>query len=291
MSPIVQSIDQSLWFIIIVDIFLLAGITATMLCFVFRYSRKKNRKPEQIEGSLKLEIIWTVIPTIIVMIMFYLGYRGYIGRTKIPDDAIAVKVIARKWSWEFQYPNGKSSDTLVVPVGKNIALDIVSEDVVHSFYAPDFRLKMDAMPGRTNKTWFLPTYEGTYDIFCAEYCGTLHAGMLAKMLTVAPEKYAAWLEAVPTVGRGEAVFKQICSACHSLDGKPGVGPTFKGIWSRKERVVTDGKEREIIVDEAYLRTSIIEPAKDITKGFQNVMPPQKMTDEDLEALIEYIKEL
>jgi cytochrome c oxidase subunit 2 len=291
-------------FLVIVSIsaVLLALVTFLMLFFVVRYNRKRHPKAEQIRGNIPLEILWTVVPTILVLIMFYYGWRGFDVIRHVPSDAMTVRVTGRMWSWSFEYENGMTSDTLYVPLDDPVRLAINSTDVIHSLYIPAFRIKEDAVPGMETKLWFTATEPGSYDLLCAEYCGLRHAYMLTKVVVLPGEEFSDWYEGAAvqpspgtgTAGRGEALVRDKgCIACHSLDGTARVGPSFAGIFGRKTTVVTDGREREIIVDEDYLRRSILDPTADIVKGFPPVMPPQGdvLTDEELDDIIQYLKEL
>jgi len=309
---VADTTDKTLMFILGVDVFFLALIVVLMLFFVFKYSRTKNKAPAQIEGSWALEIIWTIIPTIIVMVMFYVGWKGYITGRTIPDDSMVVKTTARKWSWSFEYPNGKISDTLYVPVDKPIKIELHSADVVHNFFAPAFKVKMDAMPGRTNTLWFQSRREGRFDVLCAEYCGTMHSIMRTKIVAVSTDRFASWIKedlilaegAVGDDGKpkvltqedkiklGIRTFRRLCASCHTLNGKKAVGPTFQDLWDREEIVITDGSERTIKVDEEYLKRSVREPQADVVKGFEKVpMAALPVSEKELEYLIEYFKTL
>jgi len=209
-------------------------------------------------------------------------------------------VTARQWSWLFEYENGLKTTELRVPVGKPIELLLTSQDVIHSFYMPAFKIKKDAVPGMINHLWFEPTEVGTYDVLCAEYCGLQHSYMLTKVMVLPEEEFNQWYQKgeaereVKIPPRGFQLFQEKgCRACHSMDGTPLVGPTVKGLFGKTVIVLTDGKERKVVADENYLRKSLIEPNADIVKGFPPIMPSQKglITDEELEGIIRYIKEL
>ena len=179
-SNFVEQVDLAFYIIIGISLILLIGITAVMIYFVIRYSKKRNPVATQIEGNNKLELIWTVIPTILVLLMFYYGWVGYQPMRDVPDDAMEVKAIGRMWSWTFEYDNGIKSDKLIVPHNKPVKLNLVSTDVVHSLYIPAFRIKEDVTPGINNYMWFKAQELGSYDVFCAQYCGTRHAYMITK---------------------------------------------------------------------------------------------------------------
>ena len=268
-----------------------------MVYFVIHYRREKHPQPADIEGSTWLEVTWTVIPTLIVLTMFYYGLTSFQFLKKVPEGAMVVKVIARQWSWLFEYQNGMKETELKVPLGKPVKLLLTSQDVIHGFYAPAFRIKQDAVPGMTNYLWFQPTQTGTFDVMCSQYCGLEHSHMLGKIVVLPEEEFKRWyqtgkeMEAKPPLLGDRLFLEKGCRACHSIDGTPGVGPTFKGLFGKTVTVLTDGKERTMVADETYLKKSILEPGADVVKGFPPIMPPQKLTEEEIQSLSEYIKGL
>jgi len=201
MNHIINIVDDSFIFIVVISVFLLIGITVAMIYFVFRYSEKNNPKPDQtLTGNTTLEILWTVIPLLLVLAMFFYGYIGFRDMRNVPPDAMVVKVTGKMWLWHFEYANKKTSDTLLyLPVGKNVKFELASADVIHSFYVPAFRVKEDCVPNRTNFMWFNATQVGTYDILCAEYCGMNHSYMLGKVLIVPEHEFMEWVSKVDTV--------------------------------------------------------------------------------------------
>ena len=295
------SVDNVFYFIMSIGIALLLGVTGVMLTFVYRYSRKRNPNPEDIKDNLPLEVIWTVIPTLLVLAMFWMGWKGFQYMRTVPSDAMLVKVTASMWSWSFQYENGKQSGTLYLPLGKPVKLSITSTDVLHSLSIPAFRVKEDAVPGRETYLWFLPDEAGTYDLFCTEYCGAGHSSMITKVEIMPVKKFESWYtEKTETEGGpkkhpdGAMLVKEKgCVACHSLDGTAKVGPTLKGVFGRKEIVVTAGKEHELVVNEDYIKRSLLEPQADVVKGFPPIMPSQKglLKDDEIDAIIEYLENL
>jgi len=192
-SNFVNSTDTTFFFIVAVSVFFLVVITASMIYFVIRYSRKRNPRAKNIHGNIPLEITWTVIPTILVLIMFWMGWAGYKQLADAPADAMNVDVTAQMWKWTFTYPNGVSSDTLYVPVNKPVKVLLHSRDVNHSFFVPAFRVKKDVIPNRNNSAWFKADKEGTFDIFCAEYCGLNHSHMLSKVVVMPQNAFNVWL--------------------------------------------------------------------------------------------------
>ncbi|HWQ82153.1 MAG TPA: cytochrome c oxidase subunit II [Ignavibacteria bacterium] len=190
---IVRQTDLTFIIIVGISFLLLALISAAMFYFIFRYSRKRNPVATDITGNTTLEILWTAIPVLLVLVMFYFGYSGFKMMRNAPTDAMNVKVTGRMWAWSYEYENGVKADTLFVPVGKSIKLELNSADVAHSFYMPAFRVKEDVIPGRKNYMWFEPKEEGKYNVECAEYCGLSHAYMLSLVVALPQEKFDSWL--------------------------------------------------------------------------------------------------
>lgn len=293
-----EAIDPVFMFIFGACLVLLIGITAAVLYFVVRYHR--SRAPQatsDAEGNLWLEIVWTVLPTLLVLGMFYYGWSGYLSLRNVPEGAMEVTATARMWSWSFSYPNGATSPKLYVPVGKPVRVNLVSQDVIHGFFLPAFRVKRDVVPGMKNHAWFMAPKAGSYDLFCSQYCGTRHSAMITTVEALPEADFAVWLQrgaaggAAAKIDGRKLVEEKGCLGCHSLDGSPGVGPSFKGIMGRSEVVVTNGAERAIIVDEAYLKHSVLEPGEDLVKGFPPIMPPFPLKEEEIAALVQYLKEL
>ena len=287
-------VDQAFWFILGSSVIMLLGITLTMIYFIVKYRRSRNPNPAQIEGSKRLELLWTILPTILVMVMFYYGWAGFKVMRATPDNAYEIIVNARMWSWSFEYPNGVQSSELYVPTGVPVSLKLRSADVIHSFFVPEFRLKEDCMPGRENHAWFSTTRDGIFTIFCAEYCGELHSQMLSKVVSVPQAEFDDWLVAnTGNISPERLMAIKGCIACHTSDGTPLVGPSYKGMFGRKELVKTGDQIREVVVDEEYIRRSILDPKADIVEGFPDVMPPMagQITDEEIQVFVEYFKTL
>lgn len=193
-SPFADYVDTTFLVITGISTLVLIGLVGAMIYFIIRYSRKRNPHPTNIEGNVPLEVAWTVIPLVLFMGMFYMGWEGYTRMTDVPEGAIPVDVSARMWAWTFTYPNGLQTDTLYVPSGVPVKLSITSQDVNHSMYIPAFRIKKDAIPGRTNVMWFSTPEERSYDVACAEYCGLRHAYMYTKVIALAPERFETWYQ-------------------------------------------------------------------------------------------------
>jgi len=301
-----SGVDTAFTIIVGISLFFLIGITTVIIIFILKYNKKKNPVASEIEGSNKLEIIWTVIPLILVLYMFWLGWHSYIPERKVPADAMKVSVTAQMWSWRFIYANGKVEDTLYVPVNKPVVLNMKSLDVIHSLYIPAFRLKQDIVPGKAlNYMWFKPMVIGSYDLFCAEYCGLRHSYMGTMVEVVDQGTFDKWyaaaavkLDSVAAAKPGAEgrllVEQKGCIACHSVDGTKIVGPSYKNIFGHKATVETGGKEREITVDEAYIKKSILEPDADVVKGFNKgsmISYKGQLSDQQIDKIIEYIKTL
>jgi cytochrome c oxidase subunit 2 len=304
-SNFVNSVDRLTLLIFLISLFFLVAITATMIYFVFRYNMKRSPKSEHIEGNVTLEIVWTIIPVILVGIMFIYGWRDWKMMKSPPKNAFAKKSTARMWSWSFSYPNGKTTDTLFVPLNKPVIVNVNSADVIHSLYIPAFRVKQDVVPGNKNFLWFIGQTAGTYDLFCAEYCGLRHAYMTTAIVVMPQKDFDKWyidtsaVAKVSTSGKpilpGLAIIKKNgCTACHSFDGSKIVGPSFKGIYGTKTMVVVNGKEQEITVSDEYILESVYEPNAKVVKGFQpSLMQPYKdlISKDEVKQIAEFIKSL
>lgn len=292
-----EAIDPIFMYIFGACLLLLLGITAAMMLFVVRYHRSRAPQPtSQVASNLWLEIVWIVLPTLLVLAMFWYGWKGYLALRTVPAGAMEVTATARMWSWGFSYANGKVSPKLYVPVGRPVKVNLVAADVIHGFFIPAFRVKRDAVPGMKNHAWFVATKPGSYDLFCSQYCGTGHSAMITTIEALPEGEFVAWLKqgtgggAAAKIDGKKLAGDKGCLGCHSLDGSPGVGPSFKGIMGRREVVVTKGAERTITVDDAYLRQSIRDPQADLVKGFQPVMPTfSDLNKEEIEALLEFMK--
>ncbi len=295
-SNFAKGVDGAFLFIFAISFFFLIGISAVMIWFMIRYNRKKHPKAEQIEDNMKLEVTWTVIPFVIVMLMFYYGYVVFQPMRIVPKDAMEVNVTGMMWSWKFEYSNGKTTNELVLPVGKAVKLNLYSPDVIHSLYIPAFRIKEDLVPGKENYMWFIPNIEGSYEILCAEYCGLRHSFMEAKTRIVTEEEFQKWLaEETPIAPEDKGLIvlqNNACISCHSLDGSKLVGPSFKGLFGSERLVIDAGKELSVIADSSYLKRAILEPDKEIVKGYTPGMMrsyDKVITDDDIKSIIAYLE--
>lgn len=291
-----QAVDPIFMFLFASCLVLLLGITTAMIIFVVRYRRSKAPRPtSEVSGNVWLEVVWTALPTMLVMGIFYYGWSGYLTLRNVPKNAMQVTAEARMWSWNFIYANGKNSGKMYVPAGTPVQVNLVSKDVVHGFYMPAFKIKRDVVPGMKNHVWFVAEKPGSYDLFCSQYCGTGHSAMITTVEALPPDKFYAWLNQAQAAGEspGKGILeKHGCLGCHSLDGTAKVGPTLKGIYGTSIKVTRAGKPQTATVDEAYLRESILNPSAAIVEGFPPVMPPTTdMTPTELEAVIEYLEHL
>ncbi|MCF8303056.1 MAG: cytochrome c oxidase subunit II [Bacteroidales bacterium] len=299
-----EGVDTAFMVILGISFAFLIGLTVTMIYFVIRYNKKRHPKATQIKGSTALEIVWTVVPTILVLVMFYFGWSGWRPMHDIPEDAMKVKSIARMWKFSFEYENGKTSEKLYIPKGEPVVLDLISRDVIHSLYIPAFRVKEDMVPGRTKQMWFQANKTGSFDLFCAEYCGLRHSYMTTTVEVLPQEEFKSWIadttgvataegeEAKPGTAGKQIIERLGCVSCHSLDGTKLVGPTFKNLWGKTEMVTTDGDERQITVDKEYIKRSIYQPNVDIVEGYregQMVSYKEELSDADIDAIVEFLK--
>ena len=298
-SSFVEGVDIAFFVIIGISLVFLVGITFGMIYFSIKYNKKKHPKAESTVENTKLEIAWTVIPTLLVLGMFYYGWVGYRPMRAIPENAITVKVTGKMWSWTFEYENGKWDTLLYVPINKPVKLNLFSSDVVHSLYIPAFRVKEDVVPGINNQMWFKAEILGQYNILCAEYCGLRHSYMMSKVVVLPEAEYTAWYNTKEKVDinalPGELAMKKIgCNACHTTDGTRLVGPSYKGLYESMRKVVVDGKTIEVKADETYIINSIRKPNSQVVEGYpKGVMIEYKeqITDEELKQMVDYIKTL
>jgi cytochrome c oxidase subunit 2 len=285
-------VDSAFIFIVVCSVILLAVVTISMVVFLIKYNRERHPRPERVKESVLLEVVWTVVPTILVVFMFYFGWVDFDFIRNPPKDAMTIHVTARQWSWLFTYDNGRQEGILNVPVGRPVKLLMTSVDVLHCLFIPAYRIKEDCVPGMTTHLWFTANEPGTYDIFCTEYCGVGHSHMRSQVVAMKPEEFRKWYSAAPGRTLAELGPKLLqakgCLGCHTLDGSQKVGPTFKNLLGRKEVVIQTGKEEEITVDEAFIRQHIRDPRSAAVKGFPPVMPQVPMTDEELKTIVNYL---
>jgi cytochrome c oxidase subunit 2 len=295
-----RSVDDLFMFIVFLSIFFFVLISGLIFVFVAKYKRRTaNDFTPHIAHNTQLEIIWSVIPLALVTVLFFWGFKTYMQASVAPNESIEIQVTAKKWLWSFEYANGmRMGNEIRVPVNKPVKLVMMSDDVIHSFYAPAFRVKQDVLPNRYTETWFQPTQVGDYDVQCTEYCGKGHSQMNAKIKVVSQAEFDRFLvegpeewKTMPLPELGKIMYvSQGCQTCHSVDGSRGQGPSWKGIYGQVHQF-TDGSSAP--VDENYIRTSILNPQVKIVRGYEGIMPTYQglLTDRQLLALIEYIKTL
>ena len=288
-------VDGLYFFLIAVSAFFTLLIFVMIFIFAVKYRKDAHPKAEHIEGSLPLELTWTLIPLGICMIFFAWGALIYFQQARPPRGAMEVYAVAKQWMWKFEHETGQREiNALHVPIGRDIKMIMSSQDVIHSFYVPAFRIKADVLPGRYTSTWFHPTKTGTYHLFCAEYCGTQHSGMIGEVVVMEPAAYQAWLAAggatATMATNGKELFAQLgCATCHRTDTQ-GRGPNLAGIFGKPVQL-EDG--RRVTADENYIRESILNPQAKIVAGFKPIMPTfqGQVTEESLGALVSYVKSL
>jgi len=295
-STMATRVDTLYFFLLGITAFFSLLIATLIVRFAVKYRR---RSPGEIGAKLPtnytLEITWTVIPLMITMIIFVWGARVYFAMTHPPDETLNIYVVGKQWMWKFQHLDGQREiNELHVPVDRDIKLIATSEDVIHDFFVPAFRVKYDVIPGRYVTIWFHPTKPGRYRLFCAEYCGTRHSGMTGEVVVMEPTEYQTWLSGgvsqLSLTDEGQQLFSDFaCNTCHRPDLK-GRGPVLEGLFGS---AVTLQSGEKVVADEAYIRESILMPAAKITAGYQPIMPTfqGQVSEEQLLALVEYVKSL
>jgi cytochrome c oxidase subunit 2 len=288
-------VDSAFFFIVAASAVLFLLVMAVMIAFVLRYDHRRRPHPQPVKDNVALEVVWTVIPFVLVMVMFYFGYIDFKFIRNPPAGAMPVQVTARQWSWLFRYENGREDDVLRVPLDRPVALTMTSLDVLHCLYIPAFRIKEDCVPGMKTHLWFNADEAGTYEIFCSEYCGVGHAHMRSQVIVLPAADFDRWYASPEEAGTTAAGLKVLkgrgCLGCHSIDGSPKVGPTFKGLLGSRQIVLTAGRQRTVTADADYIRQYVLQPNADIINGFQPIMPKIPVTKEDLDAIVGYLETL
>ncbi len=297
-SAYATEVDNLFLLILGIAAFFFLLIAGLLSYFVWRYRRRRpDEVTPHISHNFKLEVVWAVIPLIIVVVLFFLGFNSYMNARIGPAEALEIQVRAKRWVWEFEYPDGmRTVNEIFIPVNRPVRFIMSSQDVIHSFFVPSFRVKMDVLPNRYTYLWFHPIEEGVHTMLCAEYCGRGHSDMLARIHVVSEEKYREWQEggdertrAMPLAELGRLLYdSRGCAVCHSLDGSRLEGPSFRGIFGATHRM-RDGAT--VVVDENYLRESILEPQAKIVAGYEAIMPTFQglLREREIAALIEFIK--
>ena len=295
-SSIAGNIDQLYYLLTAITLFFTVLIFSIIFYFMVKYRRRsKDEKPPEIHGSLMLELVWTIIPSLICVVIFVWSSSLYIRAYHPPANATEIFVIGKQWMWHLQHPEGpREINALHVPVNVPVKLTMTSQDVIHGFYVPSFRLKKDVLPGRYTSFWFQATETGTYHLFCTEFCGTNHSEMIGWVYVMSPHDYNAWLasneNSEPMWQQGEAIFNHYtCNYCHVPDGT-GRGPSLVGIFGKPEKLAS-GEMR--VVDENLIHQALTEPNSVPLAGFAPIMPTFKgqFTEDQILQLIAYVKSL
>jgi cytochrome c oxidase subunit II len=295
-STMAGRVDALYLFLIAISVFFGLLIATLVVTFAVKFRRRSdNERPQPIHGSTALELTWTLIPLGIVMVIFLWGAEVFFAMARVPPGTMNVYVVGKRWMWKTQHMTGQREiNELHVPVGVPVKLTLTSEDVIHSFFVPAFRIKKDVVPGRYVTTWFQATRAGTYHLFCAEYCGTKHSGMIGTVTVMEPAAFQSWLSGGATgtslAAAGEKLFTDLaCVTCHRGDTEAR-GPKLEGLFGRP---VSLANGERVVADEAYVRESIVNPTARIVAGFQPVMPAYQglVSEEGLMQLVAYIESL
>jgi len=295
-STMASRVDALYFFLLAISIFFSLLIAGLIVFYAVKYRRRAaDGVGSEIRGGLVLELTWTIVPLLITMVIFVWGASVFFAMSRPPDETINIYVVGKQWMWKFQHLDGQREiNELHVPVGRPVKLIMTSEDVIHDVFVPAFRIKADVVPGRYTHLWFQSTKPGHYRLFCAEYCGTKHSGMIGQVVVMEPSEYQTWLSGGAAEGSlasaGAKLFQDLaCNTCHRPDAQ-GRGPVLEGLFGK---TVTLQNGETVTVDEAYVRESILQPAAKITSGFQPIMPTFQglVTEEQLLELIEYVKSL
>jgi cytochrome c oxidase subunit 2 len=295
-SSVAARVDALFFFLVSVSVVFSSLIFVLILTFAVKYRRRSEAdRPPAIHGDVRLELLWTIIPFGLTMVMFVWGAQLYVDIARPPQDALEIYAVGKQWMWKFQHPSGQREiNQLHVPMGRAVKLTMASEDVIHDLFVPAFRVKMDVVPGRYTSAWFEATKAGTYHLFCAEYCGTAHAGMIGKVVVLTPADYEQWLSGGVTgesmAMAGGRLFEQLgCRTCHRPEASAR-GPALDGLFGRQEVLQTG---EQILVDEAYIRESILNPNAKIVAGYQPIMPTfqGQISEDGLLQIIAYIRSL
>jgi cytochrome c oxidase subunit 2 len=295
-STFAPDVDHLLYFLLIVTTFFTLLIFGTIFVFAIRFRRRSEQElPRDQHTGMALEVIWSVIPFGLTMVMFFWGASVFFKQSRPLDGAMEIYVVAKQWMWKLEHLDGRREiNELHVPVGRPIKLTMTSEDVIHSFFVPAFRTKQDVVPGRYSVVWFETTKPGKYHLFCAEYCGTRHSGMIGWVYVMEPKDYPSWLTGGTSSGSlaesGEKLFNDLaCVNCHKPDAT-GRGPSLAGVFGKEVPLAGGGK---VMADQAYIRESILNPAAKVVANYEPVMPTFQglVTEEGVLQLVEYIKGL
>jgi cytochrome c oxidase subunit 2 len=295
-SSIARSVDHLYYFLTLITLFFTVLIFSIIFYFMVKYRRRSpSERPKAIEGNVPLEVLWTAIPTMIVAVIFVWSASLYFQNAEPPQGSMEIFVTGKQWMWKAEHPEGQREiNELHVPLGRPVKLTMTSEDVIHDFFVPAFRVKKDVLPGRYTSMWFEPTKLGTFHLFCAQYCGAFHAGMIGSVIVMEPDDYERWLagseQGVTMEAAGEKLFGENgCVNCHLSDGK-GQGPSLLGVYGN---VVHLSNGQMLTADDAYVRESILSPSAKIVAGYKPVMPSfqGQLSEEQIMDLVAYVRSL
>jgi len=295
-STIAKSVDFLYYFLTAITLFFTALIFLTIFYFMIKYRRRTpDERPKAIEGSLPLEVLWTAIPTLMVALIFTWSSILYFRNSEAPRGSLEIFVTGKQWMWKAEHPEGQREiNELHVPLGRPVKLTMTSEDVIHDFFVPAFRVKKDVLPGRYTSLWFEPTKVGTFHLFCAQYCGAFHAGMVGSIIVEEPDKYESWLAGgAPGESMEQAGAKTYqasgCPTCHVDDGT-GLGPSLLGVYGQPVKLTTG---ETVTADDAYMRESILLPRAKVVVGYNPIMPSfqGQLTEQQLNNLLAYLRVL
>lgn len=300
-----NDLDLLYWFLIITCGILFLLVVVPLFLIVVRYRRKTvhQRAESQKDHNFWMESLWTFLPFVYLAILFMWGFLQYLGMYVAPHDALELRVIGQKWQWSVDYPKEEISvagvgATIAIPINRPVRLVMSSQDVIHSFFIPNMRVKQDVVPGRYTTLWFEPNQLGEFPVLCAEYCGDLHSNMLAKVQVMTDDAYKNWVEEqksqnqnVPLPELGEKLYTKLgCVACHSTDGSIKLAPSFKGIYGKMEELTSGASMK---VDDNYIRNKLLTPTKHTAKGYPQIMPSfqGRVSERDISGIVEFIKSL
>ena len=302
-STVAPAVDGLFNAILLLTAFFCLVIFVGMAAFAWQYRHRAGHEAGRAPvHSTALELTWAIVPTIIVLVIFYYGFKGYLNMTVVPPNAYEITVDSYTWGWSFVYPNGTTATELHIPKDRPVRLILTSRDVIHSFYIPAFRVQKMTVPGRYNRTWLQATETGEFDLFCAQYCGTSHSEMVSKVVVHEPDAFVRWLDEASNpekqagftpVKAGQQIIAR-CTQCHSSDGSGSTGPTFKDLFGKQEKLI-DGSS--VAVDENYVRDSILYPSKQVVQGFASgtgsAMPSflGQLRDKEIDWVIAYLKSI
>lgn len=301
-SPLTSGQDHLFYFVYGLSIFFFVLIVTTMIVFAYRYRRKKKgQKTANIHGNTLIEIVWSVIPAVLFIVIFFWGFFSWLKTSIPPQDSLEVHVTARKWDWFFtDSTSGAESSDLYVPINRPVKLIMTSTDVIHGFYVPNFRIQKDVLPNQYTVLWFQAEKIGTYPIYCSQYCGTRHSQMIRFVHVLSENDYKNKIQKLSSTSgtpaeRGQRIFtgKGACASCHdvSAEKKRLVGPHLYGVYGENQNVLKGGAPMTIKVDDNYIRESVLDPNAKVVATFPPVMPSYKgqLSDKEIDDLIAYIK--